>query len=75
MVYVLVHAKFRGNTAMRLKSYNAKTKRDGLTDGVFQYIPSWAFGEAGDNEMPRPFNDADIIKWRNLTHLITKYKW
>ena len=40
-------------------SYSAKTKRDGQTDGwtdgqgAFQYLPSWAFGVAGDKNRSR----------------------
>ena len=41
-------------------SYSAKTKRDGRTDrqtdrrGALQYLPSRAFGAAGDNKIQCP---------------------
>ena len=52
---VHIPAKFRQNTTMRFWVTVQKTKRDGQTDrqtdgGAFQYLPSQAFGAAGDNK-------------------------
>ena len=50
-----IHAKFRENVSA-FSSYSAKTNRDGWTDeqtegrGALQYLPSQAFGAAGDNK-------------------------
>ena len=45
---VHIPAKFRENTAMRFR--DTVRKRDGRTDrrGALQYLPSRAFGAAGD---------------------------
>ena len=46
-----IHKKLKQHSINVFLSYSAKTKRDGRTDrrGALQYLPSRAFGAAGDN--------------------------
>ena len=48
---VHVPAKFRENTSMRFRVTVRDRRTDGQTDGrgALQYLPSRAFGTAGDN--------------------------
>ena len=56
---VHIPAKFQENTSMRFWVTVWKLKRDGQTDrqtdgrGALQYLPSRAFGAAGDNKATR----------------------